>query len=633
MSRPFVRSTLAAVTAAAFAMPGHAADEATVVVTATRQPARANQLIAGVAVIDRQQIEESPAQTLGELLGRQPGIQFNRTGGPGGAESVYIRGTNSDHALVLVDGVRVGSATLGTTAFEMIPLSQIERVEILSGPASALYGADALGGVIQIFTRGAGEPGTQAMAGAGNLGTFETSVSHQGVSGQWKYGISAGASGSRGINQIANPDSTFYSPDKDGYRNQNFAVNLAYRFDAGEAGVRYFSSETVNKYDTALWNPTILPFGGYVNADADWRMHHWVSGSSVWLRNDFSQAWKSTITVSQGVDDTRSTPSANWGEEADLFKTRSNQIVWQNDVTLPVGKLLLGAERLEQQVASTTAYPKTSRTISSLLAGWNGNIGRHSLQANLRRDSNSQFGDKTTHTFGYGYRLTDTLRIAATSGTAFKAPTFNQLYFPPTPGVGIGNANLVPESARSKEVRLAYGTGKVDASLAYFHNHIDNLINWGDAPAPYYLTPTNIGSATIGGWEAAANAAMGDWSAGGSVTLQNPVDDSTNKQLNHRAKRHGAVYLARQYQEWKLRVEATGASYSYDDLANSRKLGGYGLVNLYAERRLSPSLLAFGRVQNLFDKQYVVSRTFWDNSVYPGVGTTFLVGLRYEPAR
>jgi vitamin B12 transporter len=625
MHRPFVRTAIAVALAAAFNASSQAADEAAVVVTATRQPQRANELIAGVSVIDRQQIEESPSQTLGELLGRQPGVEFNRTGSQGAPESVYIRGTNSDHALVLVDGIRVGSATLGSTSFETIPLSQIERIEILSGPASALYGADAMGGVIQIFTRATGEAGTQISAGVGNLGTYETSVNHQGNAGPWKYGVSIGGSGSQGISQIRNPDSSYYNADSDGYRNQNALLNLAYRFDGGEAGARYFRSESVNKFDSAIWN------GGYVAANADWRMHHWVSGSTVWLKNTISQNWKSTLTLGQGVDDTRSTPSATLGQDADVFKTSNRQITWQNDIALPVGNLLLAAERLAQNVYSTKAYPTTSRTISSLLAGWNGSLGNHSFQVNVRRDNNSQFGAKSTHTAGYGYRITDALRLSATTGTAFKAPTFNQLYFPPVPGVGIGNPNLVPESARSRELRLVYGTGSTDASLAYFHNHISNLINWGDAPAPYFLTPTNLGAATIHGWEASANTRLGDWSTGGNLTLQSPINDDTNKQLNHRSKRHGMVYVGREFEQWKMRVEATGASNTYDDIGNNRKLGGYGLVNLYAEKRLAPSLLLFGRAQNIFNKDYVVSRTSVGNAIFPGVGTTFFIGLRYEP--
>lgn len=610
-----------------------AADEQlpAVVVTATRQPLHVNDSIAGVTVIDRGQIEETPATTLGELLGRQAGIEFTRAGGPGATESVYLRGSNSDHLLVLIDGQRVSSATLGAAALELIPLAQIDHVEILRGTASALYGADALGGVIQIFTRNSDKPGTEFSAGAGNRGSYETSLQHQGRTDAWRYGLSVAGAGTQGINQIRNTDSAYFNADKDGYRNQNASVNAAYDLGDGEIGFRHFLSDSTSKYDTAVVNP--VPPWNYLMADADWSMRHEISGTSAWAKKSFTPTWTSSLTVSRGTDEMRSTPSATLGQAHDFFKTRSTQGIWQNDFTLPLGTALVALERLDQAVESTMSYSVASRRISSAVLGWNGDIGKHAIQVNVRVDSNSQFGRKQTQNLGYAYRLTDALKVSMMTGTAFKAPTFNQLYFPAIPGVGIGNPGLKAESAHNQELRVSYNTGQVDASLTYFHKKVRNLINWGDAPAPYFLSPSNIGSATIKGWEGETQVRIGDWSIGGNLTLQDPKDDASGLQLNRRAQTHGLVYVSRQWQQGTARMEATGTGRTFDDPANTRRLGGYGLVNIYVDRKMAPSLTLFGRIENLFDRNYLVSRSnpMFDNSMYYGIGTSFLIGIRYQP--
>ncbi len=421
-----------------------------VVVTASRQAQRANEAIADVTIIDKQDIEQAgPVTTLGELLGRTAGVEFGRSGGRGYEESVYIRGTNSGHALVLVDGMRISSATLGTTALQMIPLSLIERVEILRGPASALYGSDAIGGVIQVFTKAVGDaPLVSAQLGVGTSATYETAIAHSQRIGDFSYGIKAGASGTQGINGIVTDSYPGYNRDNDGFHNRNYSLNGRYRFSPNvEVGAAYFESTTTNRYDAYQYDPSVLPWGANVNAQLNYQMHHRTSGAQAYANFSPTANWHSSLRIAQGVDRSES-PASVIGDPISLFKTTQNQYAWQNDIRLPIGTLLAGLERLEQSVDSTKDYSVKSRTIDSVLLGWTATIGKHAVQINGRHDDNSQFGARNTWLVGYGYQFLPAWRIAASAGSAFKAPTMNDLYFPVTPGVGGGNPDLKPEESK-----------------------------------------------------------------------------------------------------------------------------------------------------------------------------------------
>jgi len=597
------------------------ADEAEVVVTATRQPTRAKELIADVTVVGREQIEQSGAATLSELLSRQPGIEFSRAGGRGAPENVFIRGTNAGHTLVLVDGLRVGSVTLGQTALEQIPLSQIERIEVVRGPSSALYGPDAIGGVIQIFTRrGAAAPPVSLSAGYGTHNTYETVLSITGNADRLFYNFNLGASGSKGINTVSNTSSSAFNPDNDGFRNRNGSAHIAYRFDTHhEAGLDYFRSAGESKYDSA-W-PSAL---------SDWRSHKTVSGASAYLRNRFLPSWTSTLRLGNGTDASRTTPSLTAGLEDDSFKTRQRQISWQNDVNLPIGQALLALERVRQDVDSTSAFTANQRTINSALLGWSGRIENHRVQANVRRDRNSQFGDKTTSMLGYGYQFSDVLRGSLSYANAFKAPTFNDLYFPNTPFVGVGNPNLRPESARNREAALHYEDNRQQASLIYFRNDVDNLIQWEETfPGSWFYTPRNVGTARIDGWTMAYRRNVGNWDVHANYNRQNPRDMGTDKLLVSRARQFGTIGASTGRDGWRAGAEIKLSGARYDDPANTRRLGGYALFNLFGEHRIAKDWSAFGRVDNLFDRHYALVRS--STTEYAVLGRTLFVGIRFEP--
>jgi vitamin B12 transporter len=626
-SIPFAR-TAAAVALLTTFNPIHAAsidDEAAIVVTATRIPTRINEVVADVTVIDREAIEQSgPAATLGDLLSGVPGVELSRQGGRGASEGVFIRGANSGHTLVLMDGQRVGSATLGQTAIDTLPVGQIERIEILRGPASALYGSDAIGGVIRITTRqGADAPRFDARAGIGSHGTQEVTLSHAGRVGAFDYAVRTGELRSTGVNAVTNPSSGAYNPDKDGFWRRHLALDATWRpDDATEAGVHWYDSDGMKRHD-ASW-PT---------ATADWQTRHEVSAFSAHARQRLTDTWTSEVRLGRGEDDAVTTPSGTSGQASDVYRTRQDQLAWQNDLRLPLGRGLVALESLRESVLSTKAYARPSRNTHSLVLGWNGSRGAHYWQVGARHDDNSQFGAKTTHALGYGFRFAPGWRASAGTGTSFKAPTMNDLYYPNTPFEGVGNPSLVPEEGRSHEIALHYADGRKEASLTAFRNDIRNLIQWEEtAPGSWFYTPTNIGAARIGGLSAAGKLLFGEWALDGQLTLQSPKNRSNGEYLTRRATRYGALSLSRKHDRWSYGVELrfSGKRYDAPDFTtrrNTRTMGGYGIVHLRGEYRIDNQWSLFGRIDNLFDKQYELARSSTTN--FASLGTTVFVGARF----
>ena len=583
--------------------------------TATRQAQRANELLADVSVISREEIEASGQSTLPELLARQPGIEFTQSGSAGSTSSLFIRGTNSEHTVVLIDGMRVNSATLGTTSLSRIPLSQIDRIEILRGPASALYGSDAIGGVVQIFTKQGSGPA--AFNGEVAYGSDNTKKLSAGVSGQsegWKYSLQASYDDTDGFSNIKNKKNNSYNSDDDGFRDSSFSGNLAYRFNADhEVGLNTFTSDGRNYYD-----------GGYkASAAKDYRNDNSVSSYSLYSRNRIVPNWQSTVRLGRGIDDTAYYAD---GVETSNVRTEQDQFSWQNDIKLPFGTALLAAEWLRQDVDASQDYDKTERTTKSLLAGWGASADAHRWQFNLRHDDISGTGSKTTGSAAYGYQISDALRAHASYGTAYKAPSMNDLYYPYVAYVGQGNPDLTPEFARNREIGLHYETAQHTASVTYFDNRIDDLIQWEETPAgSWFYVPQNVASARITGWSLAYKGNFGPLSLHASIDLQDPRNTDTDNLLTRRARKHASVGADYMLGAWTFGGEVLSSGERYSDVTNTQRLGGYTLLNLTANYRIDKNLSLFARVNNVFDKQYELVHDF----ATPGVNA--LVGIRYQP--
>lgn len=604
MSIRFRRTALGAAVALAcqpaLAESAAPAELSMMVVTATRQATRSNELISDVSTLTREDILRAGHSTLEQVLAAMPGLEYSANGGPGTSSSIFMRGANAAHTLVLIDGVRVGSVSSGDVALSRIPLDLIDRVEVLRGPASSLYGADAIGGVIQIFTRrGADAPGFTASAGIGNDATHAASAGLAGGSDAFSWNFQLGQTETDGFSAIRNPANRSYNPDRDGFRNRYFGANLAWRPAAGhELGINLMRDSGLSAYDSS-------PKASSYKNDQDLAMY------SLYSRNRFAPDWTSTLRVSRSTDD--ATNLVN-GRSTDIYRTDQDQVSWQNDIRLPVGQALLAAEWLRQELSGTTAYPVSERTIRSLLAGWSGRIERHLLQFNLRRDENSQFGGETTGYAGYGYQLTPEWRIGGSYGTAFRAPSFNQLYYPDT-GFGGGNPNLKAERAKNAELSLKWERGPHNASLTVFHNKVRDLISgW---------PPANVGRARLEGVSLAYGGTLAGWTLDASLDLQRPRDEDTGKRLVRRADEQFKLRARTDSGSWRYGAEWQLVGDRYENATNTIRLGGYGLVNLFADYKVDRQWSLFARANNVFDKKYVLAND------YATPGASIFVGLRY----
>lgn len=604
-------------------------DPAEVVVTATRTPTRINSLLSDVTVLTREEIAKAPQSTLAELLQSVPGLEIVANGGPGQTNSLLIRGANSGHTLVLIDGLRAGSATLGLTSFETLQPSQIERIEIVRGPMSSLYGADAIGGVVQIFTnRGKGEPQPNFSFGVGSWNTMKAAGGYSGEAGPWRFSFQAGLESSDGFSAIARGNPSLgifdpFNPDRDGTRNHSFSGSLAYRVGSEhEFGAQMYQSASRTQFDASNCDAIFVSCTSAFNN----RNRQEQSSFGLYSRNRINTVWQSTLRLGVTGDDYRSNaldPTAgvvSWAQA----RTRQHQLQWQNDLTLPIGRLMLAAERLEQHVDASIAYPVRQRNINSLVAGWQYGVDAHDFQASVRRDANSQFGNRDTGSLAYGYHFTDSWSASASVGTAFKAPSIADLYYP-FDGMLVGNPNLRPESARNMEMALRYEGAGQRANLTVYRNEVKNLITWLFDPGTFTFTPDNVGKALLKGATAAWQGEIGNWRLRANLDVQSPRDQVTGRLLPFRAQRHAGFGVERSFGRWRSGAEVVASSARYDSTTTPLRLGGYGLLNLYGSYSLDRNWSLIARANNVLDKRYALSPN------YNTPGANLFFGVRYEP--
>ncbi|HZY18069.1 MAG TPA: TonB-dependent receptor [Ramlibacter sp.] len=596
---PAASRALAAPLALAFCSSIHAQSPLPeTVVTATRLATRADELVSDVRVIDRAAIEASAARTLPELLARRAGVQMSANGGRGKTSSVFIRGTESRHTLLLVDGVRVGSATAGTPTWESIPVEMIERIEVLQGPASALYGSDAVGGVVQVFTR-KGREGfhPNASVGAGSRGYAQAGAGVAGGAGALTYSLSLQREREDGINSTRPSVSAGnYNPDLDPFRQDSAVGSIGWQIapDWALSG-GFLHSEGVSNFDDG-------PRVDARNAIRTSTLHAGVKGR-------VAAGWRTELRLSGSQDTANSLVATTPG----AFQTEQMQWTWQNDVETPVGVLLAGLEQREQQVSASTAYTVTRRTIDSFFTGLSGSRGAHSWQGNLRRDRNSQFGSADTGFAGYGYRLAPAWRVHGSYGTSFVAPSFNQLYFP-----GFGNPALQPERGRNTDLGVTWSEQGHEVRLGRFDNRIRGFMT-------NTTLPVNIPRARIEGWTLgyAGQAGRTSWRA--DLEALDPRNQLNDRRLPRRAREQLSLGADHQLGAWRLGASLLAVGSRFDDAANARRLGGYTTADLYADWQFARDFALQAKLVNLADKRYETAYGYNQ----PGRGA--FVTLRWQP--
>lgn len=598
-------ATLSLALAAAF--PIHAQVQLVpTVVTANRLATPITDVLGDVSVIDRTMLDLAGQSSLRDVLSQLPGVQMTTNGSYRSTTGIFLRGASPSQTLVLVDGVRVGSATSGGASYENMPLSRIERIEVLRGPASALYGPDAVGGVIQIFTREATE-GLQAdgSIGAGTDGQQQAGASVRGSSGIWGYSLGLSREKATGISVLSNPAASSYNPDEDGFNTSSADAKLTAKLNREHAlSLSLLRSENEYQFDAT---PSPNPLG-LTRLTTDARTRVKLNNATFKWDAQWLPQWHSVLTVGNSdeqsmADYYRFTDGAFGGSTK--FNTSRRQATWQNNITLDKDVLSLMVENRNESVDSSTAYTVTSRDVRSALVSYAFNRPVWNALMVARNDDNSQFGSFNNWSASGGYRVTQTLRAVASTGTSFQAPSFNQLYFP-----GFGNTALVPQRNRGSELGLKYGAGNVSMGAVVYHNDIQGFI----------VPSTNVQSslAVLRGVTLSANVQSGNTSYAVSYDYADPRSYSTNPASNDQrlVRVARSVFNARVNHSFGAlgvfgEVKVSGDREDNNLAFSGREiLPGYTTLNLGLNYQVQKNVSVLARVNNVTDEKYMLANTY-----------------------
>ena len=576
-----------------------------VVVTASREAEAPFDALAPVIVIDRAEIERSLAPDVGDLLRFHAGIDIAQTGGPGQTTTIFLRGTNSNHTLVLIDGVRMNPGTLGGAALQNIAPELIDHIEVVKGPRSSLYGTDAIGGVINVITRAADTNRLSALVGYGRWDTREAAAS----------GAYAGAHGSLSFGANWLETAGFPTLEADnvdrGYRNSSVTLAGRTTFAGIDAGARLWRAAGNQQYSDYLKTPVDQDYvNSVLAADAG---------------GDVTDHWHTKLVASHISDDIRQAQSSNAvpTDPRDYAVTHRNALDWQNDVRVGIQQFTVGGLLTRENTNSLsygTAFDVDTRS-DTWYAEDRVTLGRHRLLAAGGLTHHSTFGDHPTWNAEYGFAPTADLLLTAGAGTGFHAPTTTDLY-----GYA-GNTALKPEISRNLEVGLKDRVSKqATLSLSLFENKIDDLIVFiNTLIPPDYGYLKNVGRARIRGVEGSWDYSSADWSGHLEASRQNPIDRDDDSRLLRRTRLRATAALARRVgrHDLGLDVLASGDRYDFGYPSNVR-LGGYTLVNASWRVTLMTGLRLQVRVENLFDKRYEYAAGY--NTMRRGL----FVAVRYD---
>lgn len=575
------------------------------IITADRVAITAEETLASVSVITREQIDAWQVDSLGDLLRRLPGVNISQSGGAGQPTSLYLRGSNFNHTLVLIDGIKMGSASLGSPALHQFPVGAIERIEVVRGPRSGLYGAEAIGGVIQIFTRkGQGKPHLNAEIGGGTEQSYRAQAHLSAEQDNTAYSLTVGHEGTEGENAC---DGAAYSgcftdePDNDGHRNSHFGINLRQQLSQRlSVGVQALRSQGHTEFDSSYQNEVDY-VQQMVGLHADWQVMN---------------PWSMHLSLGESRDETDNFGNNNGHS---IYDTRRSQVTWQNDVQLSDEQSIsLGYEFLQDKLDSDSAYTENQRENNAGFLGYRYLGDKLDISAAARLDDNEQFGQHSTGQIALGYALRNDVRAFISYGTGFRAPTFNELYYP-----GFGNPDLDPERSRSYELGFKGQWEQGNWSASAYQTRIKDLIatNYNASTGAYL--PENINEAKIKGVELTADWRWQDWLLSGQYTWLQARDQATGNDLPRRAEHQATLDLARQWQRWTFGGTLLVQSHRYDNSSNSVNLSGYGVLNLRAEYRWNANWRVQAKVDNVFDREYETTYR------YPMSGRSAFLSIHY----
>ncbi|MGO2277456.1 MULTISPECIES: TonB-dependent receptor plug domain-containing protein [unclassified Psychrobacter] len=564
-----------------------------IVVTANRTPTKVSNVIAQTRVVNSKELKRYQGQTALEVLKRQPGINHYTNGGMGTVSNLYMRGYDGKQILVLIDGIRYSSLSTGTSALNLLPADQIDRIEILYGASgSSIYGADAMGGVIQVFTKGSNVEKTNYSVTAG-IGSNDQYL--YGASAQFAndtgtaLSLSASHNETDGINATTSSNAFSYNKDDDGFESDNASIALNQRInDQWSAGASALYSESTTYFDNgAAQNVYSDQETGAAQAFVNWRYQ---PGASVKLQYGHSIDNIDTETYASNYD------------------TEQDQVSLVGQHSLPIGTGVYGAEYLNQSI-DTTDYDVDDRDVTSAFLGYVLANNKFDAQANLRYDDNSQYGDETTYNLGGALHINPNLRVGASYAKGFRAPSFNDLYSP----FG-GNAELTPETSDNYEAFIEYDTPIQSTRLTGYHNKVDDLISYVSNPTPsnpYAGASENVNEAKIKGLTLTSDWIIDDYLFGASYDYQQAKDSSGGSNdgnfLAIRPEHKGLIYAGYRLSSFDIRAEYeyVGDYYSNTANAESQFVDHYGLFNISGNYQLTDNLTMTARLDNITNEKYI----------------------------
>ena len=565
------------------------------VVTPTRMVEPLDDSLASVSLITRTDIELSVAEDLFELLRLQPGIDIVRSGGAGSQTSIFMRGSNSNHVLVLIDGVRVSSANTGGYVWEQLPLNQIERVEIVRGPRGSLYGSDSIGGVIQIFTRSSPEPYARVTGGSYGTAELEGGLGYQGENTQ----ISVNA-GYRHVNGFSaqNPDGFSYHPDDDGYKNTNLGIRGSTQASFGSWEYSFLGLKSESEFDQGVsdTNQGVASLGLHGNFSPDWDYQLLAGYTREKLDSDFEY-----FTTG--------------------FKSKRYEFSWQNQYNPGRNsKLSFGADYYHENGESMYSWGE-SRNNTGLFASYDYYLDRLHLQMGGRYDDNSSFGSQFTGQIAFGYDIAEAWQIIGSYGSAYRGPNLNEQFSPGFGGLFAGNPDLDPESSLSGELGLRWqpeNMGTFTASA--YRTKVKDMISFTGE----LYQAINIDKALLKGLELDYTLSRAGWLLNANATFQRAEDQVTHESLLRRPRQKGSITVDRRFSNgsWVgLEWFYSGKRLDFGGIT----LASYSLINLRAGWEFIPSWRLELRGDNLANEDYEPAYGF------NAAGRSWYVSLAWMP--
>lgn len=604
--------------ALALATSAHAQNKLdTVVTTASRTPQRLAEVLADFTVITRADIERQAAASVADLLRNNGCAEMVRNGGAASTTSLFLRGADSRHTLVLVDGVRMDSQSTGGPTWQGIPIAQVERIEVLKGPASAIYGSDAVGGVVQIFTRkGGGKVSADIGVVVGNLGTHKADFGLFGSAGVFDFAVTLAGEESDGFNATTDvPGSFSYIPDRDGWRKYQGTARIGAQLATGHRAELVVVKNHANaQYDASKSRPLA---DDHTVQDTDATRLAWTA--------QWAPALQTQLSHGESRDRYETSPSPY------LTITRVKNLALTGSYKLDKGQQInFQGERIEDELENsglvTSGVGKRHR--NAIGAGYLLTAGAFSLQAHARHDDDSQFGSVDTGTLLAGFEVAPGLRVVGSVGNAFRAPTLYQqgtVYGPDLSKPGV--SPLDAERGRNVELGLKYGSGDTEFTATAYRNRVSNLIIFGDAGScqSAFGCYRNVSAARLQGVSLTGATTVRAVNLRATLDLQKPTDASTGLLLARRAKRLATVNADTALGDWLFGAGVQASGPRFDNAANTRTLGGYALVSFNAQYKVSRELKLQLNVDNAFDRE--TSTAFG----FASAPRTVLLSLRWSP--